>query len=400
MFRWLIISAVLTVLLVLLGLWIVKDPGYVLIAYAGFTIETSIWVGLFLLFLAFVFAYVAVRLWGMCRRAFRTLKQSRNQRKKENLLKESVTSFSTEGQKGLVRHQAQFDRLPEKRRGDLLSHIQEAEIHQANNEFKLRDEVLEDAIRRFPRMEDEIVIKQLALDCSRGYSERRLDKLEELISRLPKHPGVQSLYFQACSKWGLYSNLKDVIPQLRKRGIVNSEELDQAEIEIYRQDVDSGAVSTITELKKKLPKRLRDHQGIVIHFVQHLRASGDQAQALRVLEQEIGRTWNRSFVELYGMFHVDIERQLQTAKKWLSNHSDDSALLLTLARLSSRNNELEAAREYYEMLVRVNPSRDVHIELAEVCLHLGQKDLYESHHKRSEQLLLSEALNSSVMAAD
>lgn len=53
------VAALILVLAVAAGTWVSQDPGYLLIAYGGYQLETSLWVALILFFVGWVSLYVA-----------------------------------------------------------------------------------------------------------------------------------------------------------------------------------------------------------------------------------------------------------------------------------------------------------------------------------------------------
>jgi len=57
-----------------LGILIAKDPGYVLIAYGNYSLQSSLWVMLGLGAFLFISTYILLRLTGVIRRVPRTVK--------------------------------------------------------------------------------------------------------------------------------------------------------------------------------------------------------------------------------------------------------------------------------------------------------------------------------------
>lgn len=395
MIRWLLVALLVLSFVALVAFLMVRDPGYVLVVYENTSVETSIWVGLFLVLFSVMAVYLVLKLiYG----AFRSQRNYRSWRKRQHdleLFRNSNTVNGANSDQETRENAEILKRLPASKHQSLLTKVQEAQMRHLNGDYKVRDKLFEQAIEIYPKAKEDLVLRQLALELSRGFTEARLAKLEQLLEERPRHLGTQILYFQTCAKWGLYERLKDLVPKLRKRGYVSPEELIRVELEIWRSAIDTENLSSLGDLRRLLPRKLRQNPELLVHFVQSLRTKGNQDVALDVLEQEIKNEWNGKLVELYGLFHVDPERQLRTAKQWLKNHSDDATLLLTLGRLSVRCDLLDLAREYYEKVIREIPSRDAHMEFADVCLRLGNRELHDSHLRRAEQQLLTETLNSS-----
>ena len=395
MIRWLLIALFVLSVVAMFAFLMVRDPGYVLVVYENTAVETSVWVGSVLVILSALAIYLVLKLFSGILRSQRQYRKWRGSQHDVQLLQQANAADGAGSDLEIQETAEILKRLPASKHQSLLTKVQEAQARHIHGDYKVRDKLFEQAIEMYPKARDDLVLRQLALDLSRGFSEARLAKLERLFEDRPRHLGTQILYFQTCAKWGLYERLKGLLPKLRKRGYVSTEELDKVELEIWRAAIDAEDLSSLSAFHRLLPRKLRQNQELLVHFVQSLRTKGNQDEALNVLEQEIKGEWNGKLVELYGLFHMDSERQLKSAKQWLKGHSDDGSLLLTLARLNVRCDQLDMARDYYEKVVREIPTRDVHMELADVCLRLGNRELHASHLRRAEQLLLTETLNTS-----
>ena len=380
--------------------FLVQDTGYVLIVYDNVSVETSLWVALVLVVLGTFTAYVLLHMLLKAIRGLNQMKKWRQAKHETALLKESNVALL----EGPATHPVASDEVVNKvvksKQPSLLSLLQEAEVLHQRGDIASRDKIFQQATHTFPRVKDDLELRQLSLDLSLGYNEERFARIEELFTTRPKHQGIQLLYLQACVQGGYFERVRDLVPKLRKQSAINNEELDELEVEIWQNAVKEARLSNQSDLRKLLPKHLRKNLALQVQFLQSLRDRGDQRQALEVIETELRGGWNSTLVELYGLIQLDAPRQLKVAQGWLNQHSNDLALTLTLARLSSHCEENERAREYYEQVIRRNPSRDVHLELAEVCRRLGSNDLFLSHLKRAEQLLLTETLNRSLVKAN
>ena len=395
MIRWLFFALLILAVVVLIAFLMVRDPGYVLIVYETTSVETSLWVGLVLVLFSAIVIYLAIKVLYAAVRSQRNYRRWRSRQHDLQLLQHSNAANGAEADSETRETSEILKRLPASKHQSLLTKVQEAQVRHLNGDYKGRDKIFEQAIATYPKAKDDLTLRQLAMELSRGFTKARLAKLEKLLQERPRHLGTQVLYFQTCANWGLYERVKDLLPRLRKRGHVSAEALDRVELEIWRSAIDKEDLSSLSDFRKLLPRKLRQNPELLVHFVQSLRAKGDQDEALKVIEQEIKHDWNGRLVEIYGLFQVNPEQQLKTAKQWLNEHADDASLLLTLGRLAVRCGQLDLAREYYESVIREIPSRDAHMEFADVCLRLGNQELHDSHLRRAEQLLLSETLKSS-----
>ena len=398
MIRWILATLIVVAAISCVAWMLVLDTGYIYISYRNLSLETSIWVGIVLvtvlvvlvqLFLKSVFAVFRVR---------RKVKIRKRVRQDDRLLRKSNELNIEPGDVESGERTELLSKLPTKKHEALLAFVQQAELHHSEKEFQARDKVFEEAVRTFPRLRDDLILKQLTLETTRGYSADRFAQIQSLFEERPNHHGVQLLYYRACVKWGMYERVKDLIPKLLKRNVVNIEELDRIDIEIWKQQIPSMGLTTFAQVRKNLPRRLRDRIELRLEFIKYLWKQEKREDAVAAIEQELKQAWHQDLVELFGLFHVNAGEQLQKARDWLNNHPNDRTLHLTIARLAQQHGDFELARDFFERVVETCPSRDIYMELANLSLRLDQPVLYEKLRSQANQLLLDEELGKSQTA--
>ena len=96
--------------------------------------------------------------------------------------------------------------------------------------------------------------------------------------------------------------------------------------------------------------------------------------AEQLLIDAIAHQWDARLVECYGRLSADPAKQLDTVEAWLRDHSTDPVALLAAGRLAFASQAWDKAREYLEASLRAGPTTDVYVELARVCLLLGDPE--------------------------
>ena len=82
---------------------------------------------------------------------------------------------------------------------------------------------------------------------------------------------------------------------------------------------------------------------------------------------------------------------MQHAEAWLDAHSSDAELLLTLGRLSLRNELWGKAREYFERSLRQSNGQEAFAELARLLLSLKEQEK-SGEYLRMQTKLVSKSL--------
>ena len=104
--------------------------------------------------------------------------------------------------------------------------------------------------------------------------------------------------------------------------------------------------------------------------------AGAHGEAEKCLRHQLKRDWSRRLVQLYGL--LDIERAnkaLSWGESCLKEHASDPVLLLTLGRLSLRNELWGKARDYFESSYELERGPEVCAELGRLLAHLGEHEL-------------------------
>ena len=121
---------------------------------------------------------------------------------------------------------------------------------------------------------------------------------------------------------------------------------------------------------------------------------GNSPPAAKAIEYALGKSWNLELVQRYGAQEFgDPARQLLVAENWLKSRPADADLLLSLGRISMRNQLWGKAREYYEASLKIAPSAEAYGELGQLLKHLGDIEAGESYLRNYDELVGTQLLN-------
>jgi HemY protein len=99
----------------------------------------------------------------------------------------------------------------------------------------------------------------------------------------------------------------------------------------------------------------------------------DTVECELLLRKALKKHWDVSLIRLYGLVESNNEaKQLAFAEGLLKRHARDSALLLTLGRLSVRNNLWGKARAYLEESIEIQATPEGYRELAALLEKQGE----------------------------
>ncbi len=384
----------LVLLALLLGIGVVAlietDPGYVLVAYGNYTLETSFWVGLVLLVLVTLLLYGIVALLRRLAGGRKSLLGwigSRRSHLASRLSTRGLISY-IEGDWARARR----DLLRGVRNNDapLANYLLAAHASQRLGEpDKVREYLAAASSTAGAEVAAALTRAELALQA--GEYQRVLGILKEVQGSAARQPRVLELQYQALRATGDWQALAPLLPELRKRRVLPLEELHRLQQEVYEGllETDPGEPDAVQARWNALPAAVRREPAMIRRYAAGLLQSGAHAEAEKLLLGTLKHEWDPALVRLYGYVQSEnVPRQLATAERWLQAHPEDTQLLLCLGRIAARDRLWGKAREYFESCYRRERSPEVCAELGRLLSGLGEAGVAAAYFR--EGLLLSE----------
>jgi len=395
-----ILSSVLGVLLVAMAVVLLanKDYGYVLITSGDLTYENSLTITAIILVLAFLVLYLVLRLllrlWNMPSQFRKHISQRSAVRARDNISRGLIELLEGHWQ------QAEQILLKDIESSDapLLNYLLAARAAQQQGADDRRDDYLKKAHDSTPRADIAIGLTQAELQLAHEQTERALATLTSLRELAPKHPYVLKMLSQLYARLNEWEKLAALMPELRRRKIINGKKLLQLERTTYTQFLRfvarSKSVFNLEEQWKLLPRRYRNDPEILSVYVDCLLDTENEIAAERALRQHLNREWDEDLIQRYGELATpDSTQQLDNAETWLKEHGRSPMLLLALARLCSRLRLWGKSRVYYESSIAIHPTGEAYAELAELLESLGETDSAHDCLRKGIELTISHRRN-------
>ncbi len=373
--KWLVMGIVALVASVTVALVALPDPGYVLIGYGNTSMETSLLVFVVLL----VIAYLAVRfiagvvhLPGHVHRRGRQRKQKRLQ----HLYNQAVIEFTDGRIEKAERHLFRLTSFGEAPLNVFLSAAQAANRLNADTR---RDTSLRRAIQHYPDAEIPVALVAAELQLARGQLDQARTTLNALQAAAPHNTQVLRLVTQLLLKLEAWNELEDLLPELKQRKVFDAEQWQQLAVRVYRRrlhkDADAHDVQALTNDWRRLPPSVQVEAELVAVYTGQLVRLNAPAQAERVLAQQIKKTWDPRLVYLYGDVSADdTKAQQNVAERWLDAHPEDPVLLLTLGKISLRNELWGKAQHYFEESIRWHATSEAYRLLGSLLDQLDEPE--------------------------
>jgi HemY protein len=359
------------------------DPGYVLLSYGNYTLETSLWVGLFLLGLSLWIFYQLLRLLYRIiggQRSFRSWLGTRRSDKAHRSTNKGIISYTLGN---WARARRQLLRGAQNGEAPLVNYLLAARASDRLEEPERVAEFLQSAADEEPDAELAIDIIRAENRLRTGEYESALKALEKPARNAAKHPYVLELQRRAYVGLGDEDKLLTLLPNLVKHTLLSEDEARSTERDIHTARIERAAeITGLHSTWESLPSSLKRDK-IVLHlYVARQVELGDYEAAEVSILKAIKRQWDVPMVRQFGLLEGDnTAGRLTRAERWLPEHPEDAELLLCLGRLCLREKLWGKARDYFESSYRVNPGAEVCAELGRLLVGLGEPKVASAYYR-------------------
>ncbi len=369
-----------------LSLGLQYDLGYIRISLGNYLIETNFWVGLALLVLLVVVSVLTINLFRRLRHGTgmvagwlaRSNERRARRRTTQGLL--ALAEGNWPRARKLLTSSAPHADTP------LINYLAAAQASFESGDHEAVDELLRKAFESTPGSDMAVGITQAQLQLAGNRLEQALATLLRLRKQAPHHPFVLKLLKNTYVRLEDWRELSRLLPEIRKRNLMESEELGDLERLVWRNLLQraaeecrrqsgepSASLEPLTRRWDELPGFLRRDEHTIREYARLLAELGDEAQSETLLRKVLRNHWSDELVNLYGRVKgIKPDEQLLVAEQWLKDRPNNAELLLALGRLSLRNELWGKAREYFETSLRLRRSRETMAELSRLNAHMGE----------------------------
>lgn len=394
--RWFIVFLIALLASVGLVALIESDPGYLLLSYGHWTIESSIWVALAVCVVVLLLLWLVVSVARYAIRHSTALSlwfSSRNSRRVQEQTTRGMIAY-IEG--NWERSRRILSRSAEKSDMPLINYLFAA---RASNELGDTAEtklLLSKAEASTTGAGIAVELAQAEMQYKNGKLEQCLATLTRVRSSAGKHPFLLKLLRSTYIGLNDWEGLSQLLPELRKAKVLDKKELLALELQCSKAQLLNAAAlndgeaarSALSLCWQKQNKTVARNSAVVEVYVDCLIDLEDQAHAEKVLRNQLNRDWSRSLVDRYGRVSgQDVNKQLLHAENWLKERNNDGGLMLCLGRLSMRNQLWGKAKEYYETSLKLENNPEACAELGRLLASLGEHE--KSNQYFQQGLLMS-----------
>ncbi|MCG8378324.1 MAG: heme biosynthesis protein HemY [Proteobacteria bacterium] len=375
----LITSLIALLVAVIIGSIAGSDTGYVMFSISGWTIQTSATLFVTILFLGFVLIYLIVR--SIVRfiqmpQDIRIWRKHRHQRRAEKYLTEGLLHM-TEGR--WRQAERDFCKAAPYSRAPHVNYLCAARAAQESGAIDKRDDYLRLAYQNNPEASVAVGITQAELQLNQQQTEQALATLKHLQHKQPEQNQVRQLLLSTYTNLNDWQSVIKLLPSIKKTGLYTREQLESKQLEAYSGLLkDAGNLNNLDKLNKTwndTPSKLKRHFYLIEVYVTERLRFEDTSDCEVLIRAALKQRWDHMLVRLYGLIiSTDLNKQLTTAENWLTNHTRDPILLLTLGRICMNNHLWGKARNYLQESINIQPNPEAYYEYAKLHEHEGSPE--------------------------
>ncbi|WP_133130849.1 heme biosynthesis HemY N-terminal domain-containing protein [Legionella yabuuchiae] len=360
---------------VLLGIFLQKDPGYVLISFHKWTIETTLWVAI----IGFIFVFFALHFFT----SFLSWVLGLPSAWKRWLAKRRIKKARAKTRQGLIEFseghwQNAKNHLIKALPGTdtpLLNYLTAARAAQELEDYELRDNYLREAQQSMPEAKIAVELTQAQLQLANQQWEQALATLKHLQDLAPNHTYVLKLLMKLYEQVRDWPQLIALLPELRRHQVVTGDDYlrlqQHAYLEALRDFIKHKHSEAVDEFFITRPKALAYNPEIIAVYSRYLLEQQRDSEAETFLRRTLVKQFNEELITLYGKTKG---AKLKFAEERLKEHPHSPALLLCLGRLSKAKNLWGKARSYFENSIQLSPSPEAYLELGTLLEYLNDRE--------------------------
>lgn len=371
------------------------DPGFVLLKYGGWSVETSLIVFVVAFILLLIATYCVLISFVFAKQAPKKIaawQQLRRHRRAQQALTQGLITLEEgrwqKAERLLVRH-AGHSETP------LLHYLAAARATQKQGESARRDHYLRLAHQTTAGADIAVGVVQAELQLAANQKEQALATLQHLHEVSPKHPYVLQLLQQLYLAMKQWHKVQEVLPDLRKRHALSSAEVKALSVNVAVEQMTAAFASNDWQQMNTVWQRssspIRRTEAMLSVYVQGLQQQNKGKQADALIEDYLATNWSDQLVYYFGKLVAgDSLAQLAKAEKWLRNRQDNPCLLLILGRLSASNKLWAKAEQYLLASLKYGETGETYQVLARVLAENNKEDQVVDAYQKGLAFMLTQ----------
>ena len=379
-----------------LALFVKDDPGYVLLGYGNYSIETSVAIFAVASIAIIFVSYYLIRLLGGIVHSPSNYRKWQG-RRRDRVANTALTRGLLAQAEGKWRQSEKALLTYAKKTESAVNYLAAAKSAQAQGANERMNQYLDMAQETEPTANSAIRLTQAEL----LIDSRQFDRAEAALARIrqedPKNTRALILLTKLCQESNNWDRLSELLYDLKRNKIYTLDVYNhlekQVHTELLRKNCESNSLIEVRNSWSIVPKNLQKDADLIAVFAKKLIDEGQPQEAEPLLRTAIKQHYSDQLVYLYGLLYTaNPYSELSAAEKWHKEHEKNSTLLLSLGRLSSRSELWGKARSYLESSVEFGGGPEAYHALAQVLEHIDEPELAADAYRKGLEIASGKGL--------
>ncbi|PCI20120.1 MAG: heme biosynthesis protein HemY [Piscirickettsiaceae bacterium] len=335
------------------------DPGYALLRYGTWSVETSLAVMVFILLVAFVVLAMLFKALLGIKRTPKRLQKWNKHRVQRRSIKELNQGLLNSAEGNWKRSEKLLTKHAKQSETPLLNYLSAAHAAQAQGAYDRRDEYLLKAGDALPEQAHAIHLTRAKLQFSAGQFEQALATLQQLLSVTPNHPIVLSLLLKTLSQLNDWEAIHKLLPIVKSNRNIQADEWEAVEIQTLTKLLTSKSQNNDPELDTlwhSLSKKQKLSANYLSIYAGHKIAKKDEKDVSDLIVKSIKTTQDESLIDLYCQLDISPDLQIKQLEKWLNILPSSTILLNHIARLSLSEKQWGKTSSFLQQSINIKPT--------------------------------------------
>lgn len=373
-----ILAFTLLIISAYLGIWLHQDPGYVLIMFRHWTIESTVWITaslilILILFIQTLFGLLKkiVHIPYYCRQWISDLRLKRAQAKtKRGLIEFSEGQWQT-AKKHLI---AAAPNTPH----PLVNYLTAAKAAEKLGDHQLRDHYLHLAQTAVPDATIAIELTQAQLQIDNQEWKAADETLQALQVIAPDHPYVLQLCLKLYENTQNWAALLAVLPKLKSSKTLTELKIQNIKKQAYLAILDANIHQSylnfdLHQAMQSLPKDLKNDSDIVSKYARYLLNQQQDQQAEKIIRESLKTSPTNELLALYA--HINTEYvHIPFIESLIEKKPDSAALHACVGQLFLAKQVWGSAKTHLEKSIQIHPSSQAYYALGTLLEKLNQPE--------------------------
>jgi len=329
----------ITLVAALVTPWLMEDPGYIYLRFAGYEIEMRFIVAVALIVSLFILFWLAVYLIRLPKKAMRNLSTNRSRKSfAKGLLALSEGKWK-QAEKLLITS-TKNSPTPE------LGFMAAARAAIAQNKMTEAFSYLDDA--------ESNTDNPLTVDLTRcelwvktGENVKAIDLLQRILKSYPNNPRALYIIAQASQNDGQWQQLREILPKAEKLEILSADKVKQLSDHSISQQLEfAESESDLQATWNSLDKIQKTNIKYINVYSRTGLKLGMNEQVAKLTENTISKSFSDDLLEIWMQLNLDEQDKIITAEKWLKRNPENPNLLQNLGHLCLKQKLWDKAKEY------------------------------------------------------